>query len=254
MFQNKLKEKFVNNKDEPAYGVFIGFPSTQLVEMAAYNGFDVVVIDNEHGLLSSENIEHMVIASENAGITPLVRVESSNPVGILKAMDRGAHGVHVPQVDSKEEAESVVAAVKYPPLGKRGAAFSMRAAKYGTVPVPNYLDHANKESLLCIHIESKEAVENLDEILQVPGIDMVYIGPTDLSVSLGFNGVTNHPEVQKQVKRIYQTANKYGIRVGMHTKDSEGALQIKELGVDYIGLTVTSLINDGFASYIKAIK
>ncbi|MFD1849569.1 HpcH/HpaI aldolase family protein [Oceanobacillus bengalensis] len=254
MFQNKLKEKLTKNIEEPAYGIFIGFPSTQLIEMAAYNGFDVVVLDNEHGLLSPENMEHMVIASENAGITPLVRVTSSNPTAILKAMDRVAHGVHVPQVDSREEAEQVVAAVKYPPMGNRGAAFSMRAAKYGTVPVPEYLAHANNESLVCIHIESKEAVDNLDEILQVPGIDMVYIGPTDLSVSLGFNGDTEHPEVQKQVKRIYQSAKKYGVRVGMHTKNKQGALQLKESGVEYIGLTVTSLINKGFRTYIEAVK
>lgn len=237
-----------------AFGVFIGFPSTQMVEMAAYNGFDVVVIDNEHGMLSPENVEHMVIAAELAGITPIVRVISSEPSEILKVMDRGAHGVHVPQVDTKEQAEQVVNAVKYPPVGKRGAAFSMRAARYGTVPISNYLNHANEQSLVCIHIESKIALDNLDDILSVSGIDMVYIGPTDLSVSLGYEGSIDHPEVLKAIDEINVIARKNGVKVGIHTKDSQGAKMRKEWGADYVCLTVTSLINHAFSQYIRGAK
>lgn len=254
VFNNKLKSSFHTDQQKTVFGIFIGFPSTQLVEMAGYNGFDVVVIDNEHGMLSAENIEHMVIASENAGVTPLVRVGSSNPSEILKVMDRGAHGVHVPQVDEKEQAEKIVEAVKYPPRGKRGAAFSMRAAKYGTVPIHEYLEHANQQSLVCIHIESRKSMENLEEILSVEGIDMVYIGPTDLSVSLGFGGRIDHQEVLKSIDRIYETAKKYGVRVGIHSKDKAGAKSRKDWGADYVGLTVTSLINQSFKDYIKVAK
>lgn len=254
MFDNKLKKKLYAAERTTAFGVFIGVPSTQMVEMAGYAGFDAVVIDNEHGLLSEENVEHMVIASELTGITPLVRVVSSEPSYILKAMDRGAHGVHVPQIDSKEEAERVVEAVKYPPAGKRGAAFSMRAARYGTVPVHEYLEHANRESLICIHIESEKAMGNLQEILRVPGIDMVYIGPTDLSVSLGCGGRIDHPEVLKAIDAIHQTAREFGVKVGIHTKDSKGAKMRKEWGADYVCLTVTSLLTDSFSQYVKAVK
>ncbi|RKL65037.1 aldolase [Salipaludibacillus neizhouensis] len=254
MFQNQLKQKLNGPTNEPSLGVFIGFPSTQLVEMAALNNFDVVVIDNEHGMLSPENVEHMVIAAENRGITPLVRVVSSNPHEILKVMDRGAHGVHVPQVDSKEEAERVVEAVKYPPLGKRGAAFSMRAADYGNIPIYQYLEQANQESLICLHIESEKAMKNLDEILSVKGIDMVYIGPTDLSVSLGYGGRMDSPQVLKSIDRIYQTAQEARVKVGIHTKDSNGAQMRKEWGADYIGVTVTSLINQSFSHYVNGVN
>lgn len=254
MFQNKLKQSLKDSPKETAFGLFVGFPSTQIVEMAAFNHFDTVVIDNEHGMLTPENVEHMVIAAENACVTPLVRVVSSGQTEILKAMDRGAHGVHVPQVDSKEEAESVVEAVKYPPEGKRGAAFSMRAARYGTVPVYDYLEHANQQSLVCIHIESVKAMKNISGILSVEGIDMVYIGPTDLSVSLGYGGRIDHPEVLKAIDIIYQTAREYGVKVGVHTKDSKGARARKDWGADYVGLTVTSLINQVFSQYINGAR
>lgn len=249
MFKNKLKLE-----NSTKFGLFIGFPSTQMVEMAAYNGFDALVIDNEHGLFSPENIEQMVIASELSGITPLVRVVSSDRHEILKALDRGAHGVHVPQVDSKEEAERVVEAVKYPPLGKRGAAFSMRAARYGTVPIYEYLEHANKETLVCMHIESEKALQNVNDILSVPELDMVYIGPTDLSVSLGYGGRIDHPEVLKAVDTIQKSAKKYGVRIGIHTTDSKGAKQRRDWGADYICLTITSLINSVFEDYIISVK
>jgi 4-hydroxy-2-oxoheptanedioate aldolase len=254
MFHNKLKRKWTGSAPaSPTLGLFVGFPSTQMVEMAAYNGFEAVVIDNEHGMLSAENIEHMVIAAELAGVTPLVRVVSSLPSEILKALDRGAHGVHVPQVDSKAEAEMVVEAVKYPPTGKRGAAFSMRAARYGTVPVHEYLEHANRETLVGIHIESAKAVDRLDDILQVPGIDMIYIGPTDLSVSLGYGGRIDHPEVLKVVQHITALTKSRNVKVGIHVKDDKGALNRFREGADYVCLTVTSLINEAFSNYTRSV-
>jgi 4-hydroxy-2-oxoheptanedioate aldolase len=254
MFVNKIKKNWNEGSGHQALGMFVGFPSTQMIEMAAYNGFDAVVLDNEHGMLSAENVEHMVIASELAGVTPLVRTVSSDPKEILKALDRGAHGVHVPQVDTKQEAEMVVEAVKYPPVGKRGAAFSMRAASYGTVPVYEYLEHANKETLVCIHVESAKAMDNLDDILQVKGIDMVYIGPTDLSVSLGYGGRIDHPEVLKAVESIYESAKKRNVKLGIHVKDDKGAINRLKNGADYVCLTVTSLINDSFSRYIRAVR
>ncbi|WP_408010347.1 HpcH/HpaI aldolase family protein [Pseudalkalibacillus sp. A8] len=254
MFHNQFKRKLFDPAEDTTFGVFVGFPSTQVIEMAGYNHFDVAVIDNEHGMLTPENVEHMVIASELVRLTPLVRVVSSEPSEILKMMDRGAHGVHVPQVDTKEEAERVVQAVKYPPFGKRGAAFSMRAARYGTIPIHEYLSQANRESLVCVHLESTKAMENIEGILSVQGIDVVYIGPTDLSVSLGFGGRIDHPEVLKAIDKIHETARSYGVKVGIHTKDAKGAQARKAWGADYVCLTVTSLINQAFSQYIEQAR
>ncbi|MCM3399824.1 aldolase/citrate lyase family protein [Oceanobacillus profundus] len=253
MFYNQLKRRWSEPTENPVLSVFVGFPSTQIIEMAALSQFDVIVIDNEHGMHSYENIENMVIAAENKGITPLVRTSSSDPSELLKVMDRGAHGVHVPQVDSKEQAERIVEAVKYPPLGKRGAAFSMRAADYGNIPIQQYLEKANQETLIGIHIESEKAMVHLNEILSVKEIDMVYIGPTDLSVSLGYGGSIDHPEVLKTIDNIYETAKTYGVKVGIHTKDRSGALMRKNWGADYVGITVTSLINQSFKHFTNHV-
>jgi len=231
--------------------MFIGFPSTHSVEMAAYAGFDTVVLDNEHGMLSDEQIEHMTIAAELAGITPLVRVVSGDPTEILKALVRGAHGVHVPQVDSWELAERGVEAVKYPPMGKRGAAFSMRAARYGTIPIHEYLENANRETLIAIHIENTTALERLDEILSVPQLDLIYIGPTDLSVSLGHGGRIDHPEVLEAADAIRDTARRHGVKIGIHTKNAIGAKQHLQWGADFVCLTITSLLNDAMSSFVK---
>ncbi|OCA81472.1 aldolase [Bacillus sp. FJAT-27225] len=254
MFKNRLKANLANGDKKSHLSLFVGFPSIHVVEMAAYNHFDVVVIDCEHGNLSYENIEHMVIAAENAGITPLVRTVSSEPGEILKVLDRGAHGVHVPQVETKEQAERIIEAVKYPPIGKRGAAFSMRAAKYGTLPIEEYLEKANEETLVCVHIESEKAMQNLNEILQTPGIDLVYVGPTDLSVSLGYGGSIDHPEVLKAVDEIKKTAARYNVKIGVHTKNGLGAQNRSRWGADYIGITVSSLIIDSFNQYTSLAR
>ncbi|KPV40911.1 HpcH/HpaI aldolase family protein [Alicyclobacillus ferrooxydans] len=247
---NKMKRVWADGAScYKVLGAFIGFPSTPLVEMCAYNGLDVVVIDNEHGLFSDEQVEYMVMAAEAAGITPLVRVVSADPFHVLKALDRGAHGVHVPQIDSKSLAEQVVEAIKYPPRGKRGAAFSMRAARYGTIPTDQYLEEANRETFVCIHIESIKAVENLSEIASVRDIDAWYIGPTDLSVSMGLKGDIYHPELLAAVDVIKREAQRAGVRLGIHVKDAVGARDRFEWGANYVCLTVTSLINRAFHDY-----
>lgn len=252
--ENALKGNAVNAHKQNVLSLFIGFPTIHIVEMAAYHRFDAVVLDNEHGMLSDENIEHMVIAAELAGVKPLVRVPSSDAVYILKAMDRGAHGVHVPQVETKEQALEVVAAVKYPPLGRRGAAFSMRAARYGTIPIAEYLREANRRSFIAIHIESERALENVDAILEVEGIDLVYIGPTDLSVSLGYEGQVDHPQVIRAAEKIRDSAKKRGLSVGMHVKSAEGAKERFRWGADYVGITVTSLINGALSDYVRQAR
>jgi 4-hydroxy-2-oxoheptanedioate aldolase len=253
VFVNHMKKRLASGDGFKAKGIFLGFPSTQMVEMIGYNGFDAVILDNEHGLLSAEQVEHMVIAAELAGVTPLVRVVSGDAATILKAMDRGAHGVHVPQIETRRQAEEVVEAVKYPPFGRRGAAFSMRAARYGTVPVHEYLEHANEQSLIAIHLESEQAITNIDEILAVQGIDLIYIGPTDLSVSMGCGGRIDHPEVLKAIDHIQTAALRHNVKLGIHTKDSKGARARMHWGANYVGLTVTSLLNDAFHQYTQDV-
>ncbi|WP_051663001.1 HpcH/HpaI aldolase family protein [Alicyclobacillus macrosporangiidus] len=252
--KNHFKRKLYDPVAAPPLSLFIGAPSAALVEMAAYAGFDAVVLDNEHGTFTHEQLEVLCAVAENAGVTPVVRVVSGEPAEILKALDRGAHGLHVPQVNSREEAERVVEAVKYPPLGRRGAAFSIRAARFGTVPVDGYLEEANRETSIAVHIETERALERIDEILTVPGLDVAYIGPTDLSVSLGCGGRTDAPRVLEAIDAVLASGRRHGVKVGIHVKDAAAARDRLRWGADYVGTTWTALINGAFAGYIHGAR
>ncbi|MCL6516073.1 aldolase/citrate lyase family protein [Alicyclobacillus sp.] len=252
--RNTFKRKLLDPTADPPLSIFIGVPSAALVEMAAYAGFDAVVLDNEHGTFTHEQIEMLCAVAENAGVTPMVRVVSGERTEILKALDRGAHGLHVPQVNSPEEALAVVEAAKYPPLGKRGAAFSIRAARFGAIAVDRYLEEANRETCIAVHIETRRALERIDEILSVPGLDVAYIGPTDLSVSLGCAGQPDAPPVREAIDEILNAGRRHGVRVGIHVPNPHAARDRLRWGADYVGTTWSALIAGAFSGYVRGVR
>ena len=152
-------------------------------------GLDWVLIDGEHGSLSPESMELIIMAAEASGLTPIVRPASSTPEAILQALDRGALGVQAPHVNTAGEARRVVQAARYHPLGSRGLAAGTRAGNYGFgLSLSDHAQQANRETLVCIQLEEVEALRNLDEIVQVEGVDVFFIGPSDLSQSMGYPG------------------------------------------------------------------
>ncbi len=202
MKKNRMKEKLFSGK--PSFGVTLTFPSPQLVEIFGRLGFDWVMIDCEHGSISYENVELMVMAAEAAGITAVARPSTNSPDAILRLLDRGAMGIQVPHVNNPTEARQAVEAVKYYPLGKRGLAAGIRAANYGLgISMAEYAEEANRETLVCIQLEEEEAIKNLDEILKVPGIDVFFVGPSDLSQSLGLPGRSDHPKVIAAMEEVF---------------------------------------------------
>ncbi|MCA9880431.1 MAG: hypothetical protein KC442_21700, partial [Thermomicrobiales bacterium] len=176
MRTNHLKEKI--RRGEPANGVLVSWPCPEMVEFFGYLGFDYVFIDAEHGAIGRESCAALVLASHAAGITPLVRVPENNPATILGYLETGAHGVVVPHVSSAAEAEAVVRAVKYSPLGRRSGSSASRLTGYGALGTTReYFAWANDEILVYVEIEDREGIENLDDILAVPGVDIVGLGP-----------------------------------------------------------------------------
>jgi len=187
MKPNKIKAKFAAG--QPAFGLSVMFPSPQMVEMAAPLGFDWVLIDCEHGSIGIETAELMIMAAEAAGLTPIVRPPSNTAKEISQVMDLGAMGVQVPHVITADDARAAVAAVKYHPQGARTMAAGIRAQGYGLVSGSGeYIAEANAETLVCVQIEDAEALDNVDDILAVEGIDVFFIGPSDLSQSMGHPG------------------------------------------------------------------
>ena len=247
---DSLKSRLLNG--EKVVGGIIGDYSPSMVEVYGHVGFDFVFIDDEHGAFSYSELEHMVRAADGVNITPIVRV-SYDESSIQKVLDRGAKGIHVPMVNTKEDAEKVVQRAKYPPEGKRGTAYYIRAAQYGKSGGTEYLQKANDETLVIVHIETPQAVENFEKIMSVPGIDMAFIGGLDLAVSMGYLDGPNHPEVQKVIQDLFDKGQKLGVLMGAVAGSKEEVKRELERGANYVAVVGTSVISRAFSELLELV-
>ena len=199
MFQNTLKDKLAAGK--AVFGIMANDYSPPVLEVLGYAGFDWVLLDNEHGTLTPESLPHSVRACEASGLVPIVRPIAGRMDVITPFMDQGAYGVQAPHINTAEDAREVVDAVKYPPLGKRGFFGANRNNRFGLgMPAGEYLAHANRQTLVVTMVEEVEGIRNAGKIAAVEGVDVVFIGAGDLSVSMGYPGQNTHPEVVKAVE------------------------------------------------------
>lgn len=235
--ENRVKEKLKNG--EVVIGTFVKTVDPSVVEILGSAGMEFFVIDSEHVSYNPETITNLVRASDLTGIVPIVRVREATAVNIMQALDTGALGFHAPNVDTPEQAETAVAAGRYAPLGNRGFAPTHRAANYGMMDKQEYINKANKEILTVIHCETMEAVENLDEILKMEELDVIFIGPMDLSQSLGRDvmGQRNHPRLLETIDLIIEKVKKAGKAVGTVADSPEMARELMKKGVQYIPMS-----------------
>lgn len=230
---NNLKEKL--RKREVTIGSWITFSDPAIAEIMAKSGFDWLAVDMEHSGLSFANAQEIVRIIDLCGVTPLVRVMKNDSDMIKKFMDMGAHGVIVPMVNSKEDAQKIVNAVKYPPLGTRGVGLA-RAQNY-SLDLDNYIKWNQKNSIVIVQIEHIAAVENLESIMSVKGVDGFFIGLYDLSASLGCPGDFSNSKVKAALKELHLKARKSGYLMGQHIVNPRPELVrqgIKE-GIKFIG-------------------
>lgn len=247
-----MKEKFA--RGEPALGVSVMFPSPQLVEMLGYAGADWVLIDCEHGSIGLADVELMAMAADAVGITAIARPRSNSAADIQSVMDRGVKGVQIPHVNSKADAERAVSAVKFGPGAGRGLAAGTRPDKWGLGgKMPSFVAEANAASLVCVQIEHSDAVANIDEILTVPGIDVFFIGPSDLSQSMGFPGNAKAPPVADAIAATLQKIKAAGKVPGMPaTTESVG--EVAGSGCFYIYNHLPRLLGAGVSGYLSAAR
>jgi 4-hydroxy-2-oxoheptanedioate aldolase len=232
MMINPVKAKLA--RGELVVGSFVFVPSAALTEIIGLIGFDFVVVDMEHGPVSYEAAEAMVRAAELSGSTPFVRVPHNSRHLILRALDTGAAGVHVPDVSDVEAARSAVESVKYGPKGHRGLA-NVRAARYGLQgSLADYAQVANDQTMVIVHIEEVKAIQNLDLLLEQEGVDVYYLGPVDLSNSLGIPGQTKDPRVKNLVDDAIQRIVGAGRTAGCIASDLTEAEHYVGLGARYI--------------------
>ncbi|OOF93995.1 hypothetical protein ASPCADRAFT_150652 [Aspergillus carbonarius ITEM 5010] len=209
---------------------FLGLPSFRTAQIVAQTGLDGIIIDCEHGHISDDSMHSATAAIASMGVSPLVRLRMTHSDLIKRALDAGAHGIVVPQINTAEEARSVVSYSKFPPQGLRGQGSAFPALTHG-IDIPTYIKTANETLLTCIQIESKLGVENVDAICAVPGVDMIFIGPNDLALSLlGYVPAKgDEPEFVDAVDKIVAAAKKQGKWVGRLSND--GALCKEHLKV-----------------------
>lgn len=250
--ENTTKRKLREGKT--VFGIFIPFAAPDVVELCGLAGFDFIIIDAEHGPLDVSVCEELVRAAEVVGVTPLVRIPTSEPSAILRLLDMGAQGIMVPHVSSKEAAQRAVDLVKYPPIGTRGMG-SMRAAAYGQrVHRREWVRHSNAETLVIAMLEDVEGVENLPEILTVPHIDAFEIGTGDLSLSMGFPGETSRPEVQAAVDRIVSKVLAAGGVLGDTANDPETAKDFMRRGYRVIDCSLASIVTKTLRDLVDGMR
>ncbi len=250
MRHNAMKAKLAAG--EPAFGCSIMIPSPQIVEMVGHAGFDWVLIDMEHGTIGLETAELMIMAAETLGKTAIVRPPSNSSADITAAMDRGAGGVQVPHINTVEDARRAVAAVKFGPGDHRGLAAGTRPNRYGLAEaMPEFVECSNAESLVCIQLEHSSAIDNVDALLDVEGVDVFFIGPSDLSQSMGYVG---NPKAAPVTSAIEQTLNKIvdaGRTPGMPAA-SNSVDYVRSKGVRYIYTHLPKLLKAGSAEFLRA--
>jgi 4-hydroxy-2-oxoheptanedioate aldolase len=242
MRENTAKAKLKSG--EAIIGPIVGFTSPQLVEIAGRAGFDFVFIDCEHGAIGLDECENMVRAADVVGLSTIVRVPENNPQQILRYLDLGAHGVQVPHLTSRDDAQRAVDASKYRPLGSRGMGGG-RAADYGLGPRSGeeYLAFANQHTWVSGMIEDVEGIRNLDQILTVDGLDIIAIGPNDLAASLGFPGQMQHPDVQRTIDEIIGQARAAGKAVGVGgNSDADSVRRQIQRGATYLTVGYSAII------------
>jgi len=248
--KNPVKQKLADGKI--VYGCFVPTISALDVEILAVAGFDFVLLDGEHGPLSPESAYPMVLAAESRGMAAFARVGQNDKQVILKFLDIGVSGVMVPQVNDAEQATRAIQATKFWPDGTRGLAGG-RTFDWGlNETAPNVVPQLNDRVLTMIQFEHIDALAKIDEILVVPGLDVLFVGPNDLAQSMGFPGQPGHPEVTKIGDQVVARARQKGIKLGTTAATADAAHVAASRGFDMIVPNSPGMLAAAARAYIDA--
>jgi len=228
--------------DRIALGVFCELPTPASIEIIGAAGWDFVIVDCEHAPITAQMLPDFIRASDAARIPAIVRVPENNAAAIQQALDAGASGVQIPQISSVEAARAAVSAARFHPVGQRGFNPFVRAARYSAEPVSDFVRRSNSNITVVLQIESAEGVRVVDHILEIPGIDVLFIGPYDLSQSLGIPGQTSDPRVYAAGEEIVAKAARRNVRVGVFTNSDLEADRWKQIGIRYLCYSVDTVL------------
>ncbi len=236
---NKFKRAIASG--ETQYGLWAGIPDTTSAEICAGTGFDWLLLDGEHAAFDMRAIYTCLQAVAAYDIHPIVRAVNGDRNLIKQLLDYGAQTLLIPMVDTAKQAEALVQATRYPPAGIRGMGSAIaRAARWNAIP--DYLSQANQQICLLIQAETTTALDNLDDILKVEGIDGVFIGPADLSASMGYAGQPGHPDVVKTIEQAIAKIVEAGVAAGILAIDASLARRYIKAGASFVAVGVDTLL------------
>lgn len=239
-------------REGPLLATFVTIPRIEIVEALAASGFHFVILDCEHGPYGIESLQPLVAAAAASGISAIVRVPDARPHPIGAVLDAGADGVLVPRVETAAAALAAVRAARFAPNGDRGANPYVRAGRYGTVA--DYFAVENSCRACLLMVESPQAIDEIDEIVRLPELDGVLLGPFDLSAGYGVPGKLDHPSVTDAISRVVSAANRHGVATAAFANSPSAALRLLAMGVEHIALQVDSkLIVEGFQAAVAPV-
>lgn len=249
MIENITRERLLEG--ETVLGCFVRSPDANFAEYVASWGWDFLVFDEEHGSIDRRDVPNLARACERRGVTPIVRVSSGDSALVLRCLDAGAAGLHFPWINDAEQARRAVSAAKYGPLGIRGLAGN-RATDWSVTSEATA--RANENTLTVVQVETEEAVENIDDLCSIDGVDVLFVGPTDLSQSLGVPGEYAHPLVIEAMEKVADAVRESGKVFGLFAGTQEAALRGLEMGARYIATGVEAVVGRAMSSFIQAVS
>lgn len=241
------KQDWLHSK-EHLYGPFTRIANPEIIEIIALAGYDFAVVDFEHGATAHlTDVYPLILAAQNRGLQLIARIPGINEMYIKWLLDLGIGGLQIPHIKNKDDAAKAISYAKFYPMGERGLCRFVRAAEFSNTKKEDYLNQSNENSFIILQIEGKEGVENIEEILSVSGIDILFVGPYDLSQSLGIPGDIWNPKVSTEIEKIISACNKKGVQTGIFTDTPSGVRHWRQLGIKYINYRIDTELFFSFA-------
>jgi 2-dehydro-3-deoxyglucarate aldolase/4-hydroxy-2-oxoheptanedioate aldolase len=254
MKKNRVKQALAEGKVQLGTG-FGQLPCPEIAKILAAAGFDWTFIDTEHGCFNPETINNICKTATEVGLCPIVRVVDLQYALVARTLDLGAEGVLFPRVESPELLEKAVSWTKFPPVGIRGCGLTPSHLNYVKATVAEVIEHMNANVMVVLQIETRRAVEARDELLSIPGIDVVMVGPVDLSISLGVPGDFQHPAMVDAMEKIRDSCISHGVAPGTQTRTPQLAKFWRERGMRFLGCSnETGMLFDRAAELVAQLR
>jgi 4-hydroxy-2-oxoheptanedioate aldolase len=251
MSEPVLRDRLANG--ETVVGTFQLVDSPAVAEMTGVAGMDFTILDQEHGPLTAETTLAMCAAAERGGAAPVVRVRNNSEAEIQRALDVGAAGVEIPQVETGEDARAAVEHARFDPVGSRGLSPYVRAGRY--TGSEDYTERQNETVTVIVHIEGERGVENLDDVMAVDGIDVLFLGPYDMSQSLGIPGQVGDDRVESLMAEVCDRAGEAGKVGGTYADDPAMARRWIEAGAQYVAVSVDgAILTHAFEDVVAGVR